>query len=146
MSPTILWFAAGALFIGVEIFGITGIGFLFAGIGALITGGAIELGLLAGDAYVVQFVVFFGLTCISAALLWKKLKRGIKPNYSNMIGSEATVAQPGLSGRKEGQVKWSGTLMRAQIDPACGIDVMAADTAVIIKNIDGNLVFVAPKP
>jgi len=145
MSPTILWLAAGALFIGVEIFGIPGVGFLFAGIGALITGGAIELGLLAPSAFIFQFILFFAFTCISAAVLWKKLKKDSKPNYDNMVGSEATVAVPGLSGRQEGQVKWSGTLMRAQIDPACGLDVMAAGAAVIIKRIDGNLVFVAPK-
>jgi membrane protein implicated in regulation of membrane protease activity len=145
MSPTILWLLAGALFIGIEIFGIPGLGFLFAGIAALMVGGAIEFGVLAADGYLQQFLLFFALTSISAALLWKKLKRNTEVNYNNMVGSEATVAQPGLSGGKEGQVKWSGTLMRAKIDPACGRDVLASETAVIIKSVEGNLVYVAPK-
>ena len=143
MSPTILWLIAGAAFIGLEMFGIPGIGFLFAGIGAIIVGGGIELGLITADAFVIQFVIFFAFTCISAALLWKKLKRGSKkPNYHNMVGTEAKVASPGLSGNQEGQVKWSGTLLRARIDPNCGILVMPEAAAVTIRSVEGNLVFV----
>ena len=145
MSPTILWLAAGALFIAVEIFGIPGIGFLFAGIAALLVGGAVETGVIATDATVAQFILFFAITCVSAALLWKKLNRTPKPDYHNIVGTEARVAAPGLRGQQEGQVKWSGTLMRAQIDPKSGIDVMAEGTSVIIRHVEGNLVFVAPK-
>lgn len=145
MSPTILWLLAGAAFIGVEIFGIPGIGFLFAGIAALMVGGAVELGALAPDAYLMQFILFFALTTISASLLWNKLKRNVKPNYNNMVGTEALVAKPGLTGTQEGQVKWSGTLLRAKIDPACGRDVLASETPVLIRQVEGNLVYVAPK-
>lgn len=145
MSPTILWLIAGALFIGIEIFGIPGIGFLFAGIAALATGGAIELGLIAVDALLFQVLLFLILTSASAALLWKRLKRAVKPRYNNIVGTEARVASPGLSGGKEGQVQWSGTLMRARIDPASGIDVMAEDMSVTVTRVEGNLVFVAPR-
>ena len=75
MSPTILWLVAGALFIALEIFGMPGIGFLFAGLGALVVGALVEFGVIAADAVVLQFVIFFAFACISAALLWKKLKR-----------------------------------------------------------------------
>lgn len=146
MSPTILWLIAGAVFVGVEIFGIPGLGFLFAGIGALLVGGAIEFGVLDATDTLKQFLLFFALTCVSAALLWNKLKRNVKLHYNNMAGCEAVVAPPGLSGSQEGQVKWSGTLLRAKIDPACGRDVMAPGTSVIIREVDGNLVYVAPKP
>ena len=61
MSPTILWLAAGAIFIAIEIVGVPGIGFLFAGIAALIVGGGVEFGLFAADDYVPQFVIFFGI-------------------------------------------------------------------------------------
>lgn len=146
MSVTVLWLIAGAVFIAVEIFGIPGLGFLFAGIGALLVGGAVELGLLAPEDLIKQFVLFFALSTISAALLWNKLKRKVEINYNNMIGDDAVVVEPGLMGSKEGQVKWSGTLMRAKIDPDCGISVLASESSVVIRRVDGNLLYVAPKP
>jgi membrane protein implicated in regulation of membrane protease activity len=143
MSATILWLAAGAVFIGVEIFGIPGIGFLFAGIAALIVGGAVEFGVIAADNISFQFLLFFAFTSISAAVLWKKLKKNPKPNYNNIVGTEAIVVGDGLVGNKEGQVKWSGTLMRARLVPNAGMDVISADTVVIVKSIEGNLLYVA---
>ncbi len=146
MSPTILWLIAGGFFIAIEIFGVPGIGFLFAGIGAMLMGGAIEFGIIAAENTSLQFTLFFAISCISAAMMWKKLKTHRKPAYSNMIGTEAIVAAPGLVGNKEGQVKWSGTLMRARLVPNAGYDAVAEDTAVIIKQVEGNLLLVAPKP
>jgi membrane protein implicated in regulation of membrane protease activity len=145
MSPTILWLAAGALFIAVEVFAVAGFGFLFAGIAALLVGAGIELGLLESNAILNQFVLFFILTCAAAALLWKKLAQRKEPSYSNMVGTEATVAEPGLTGNREGQVHWSGTLMRARIDPASGRDVLASETRVLITKVEGNLLFVKPQ-
>ncbi len=144
MSTTMIWLFAGAAFIAVEIFGIPGVGFLFAGIAALVVGGAIEFDLIAADAVLAQAVLFTVLTCVSAALLWKKLKVTRGSSYSNMVGEEATVMAPGLSGSREGQVKWSGTLMRARIDASAGVDVLAAGMAVRITAVEGTLLIVAP--
>lgn len=145
MSTAILWLIAGAVFVATEMFVVPGVGFLFAGIGAIIVGTAIELGLLDIANTIVQFILFFIISCASAALLWKKLKRTRTPNYHNMVGTEATVAAPGLSGRNEGQVKWSGTLLRARISEGADIDVMPEGTPVTIRKVEGNLVYVAPK-
>lgn len=145
MSPTILWLVAGALFVTLEIFGLPGIGFLFAGLGALVVGALIEFGLLTANAVVLQFVIFFAFACVSAALLWKKLKNNKVPAYSNMIGTEAIVAFPGLSGNREGQVQWSGTLMRARLTPDAGVDVLSEGTYVTVKAIEGTLLLVTPK-
>ena len=145
MSPTTLWLIAGAVFIALEIFGIPGIGFLFAGIAALIVGGLVEFGILAADEPLLQFVLFFLISITSAIVLWRKLKSSRPPSYSNMIGTEATVAVGGLVGNSEGQVKWSGTLMRAQLVANNGLAAVAEGTPVIIQRVEGNLVFVAPK-
>lgn len=145
MSITILWLIAGAVFIGVEIFGLPGIGFLFAGIAALIVGGAVEFGAVAADHISLQFLLFFAFTSISAVALWKKLKKNRKPNYNNIVGTEAVVVGGGLVGNKEGQVKWSGTLMRARLVPNDGMDAVSEDTVVIVKNIEGNVLYVASK-
>lgn len=147
MSPTVLWLIAGTIFIAVEMFGVPGLGFLFIGIGALIVGGSIELGVIAGDAYLIQFVIFALISVISAALLWSKLKsrQSSEPSYSNMVGTEAIVAKGGLTGNKEGEVKWSGTTMRAQLVNNDGLAVVAEGTAVTIERVEGNLLFVSPK-
>ena len=145
MSPTILWLLGGAVFIALEIFGIPGIGFLFAGIAALIIGGAVELGFLDADSVLLQFVLFFAMSGASAAILWSKLKTKSPEPYSNIVGTEAMVGVGGLVGNKEGQVKWSGTLMRAQLVENDGLDAVAEGTAVTIERIEGNLVFVRPK-
>jgi len=145
MSPTILWLIAGAAFIALEIVGIPGIGFLFAGIAALIVGGLVEFGVLAVDETLLQFVLFFLMSITSAIVLWSKLKSSRSPSYSNIIGTEATVAAGGLVGNKEGQVQWSGTLMRAQLIENDGMLIVAEGAAVVIQRVEGNLVFVIPK-
>lgn len=144
MTTTALWLIAGAVFIGVEMFGIPGIGFLFAGIAALIVGSAVEFGVIGAENTLQQIVLFLLLSCATAALLWKRLKRQ-KTTYHNMIGTEATVAAGGLRGSIEGQVKWSGTLMRARLAHNTDVDLLAEGTYVIIKAVEGNLLLVTPK-
>ena len=147
MSPTLLWLIAGAIFIAVEMFGMPGLGFLFIGIGALVVGGSIELGVIASDAHLIQFVLFALISVISAVLLWNKLKAKTDPHaaYSNMVGTEAIVGKDGLVGNKEGEVKWSGTIMRAQLISNDGLSAVAEGTAVIIERVEGNVLFVSPK-
>ncbi len=145
MSVTALWLIAGAVFIGIEMFGVPGIGFLFAGIAALMVGGGVELGVIAPENTILQFALFFLITTISAVLLWKKLKQVRGPSYSNMVGTEAEVIGGGLSGQREGQVKWSGTIMRARLADDVTIDVLPSGTFVIIKKVEGTLLHVAPK-
>lgn len=144
MALSIFWLVAGAIFIAIEIFGVPGIGFLFAGIGALAVGGLTDAGLIPPDNVQLQFVFFFVISCASAALLWKRLKRQKRTPYSNMVGSEAIVAKPGLVGSKEGQVKWSGTLMRARLIENDGLLAVADESTVVIKAVEGNLLIVAP--
>lgn len=147
MEISIYWLIAAALLFALEAFGIPGIGFLFAGIGALAVGGSISLGLLAPEQLVLQFALFFFLTALVAVLLWRKLKTWrMNPaagEYSNMIGTEATVASGGLEGNKTGEVHWSGTIMRARLaDPALGL---AEGTCVSITGVEGNILIVTPR-
>lgn len=145
MSVTALWLLAGAVFIGIEMFGMPGIGFLFAGISALLVGGAVEIGLIAPENLLLQFALFFLFTSVSAMLLWKKLKKIRGPVYSNMVGTEAEVIGGGLAGTREGQVKWSGTIMRARLAEDVIIDVLPSGTFVTISKVEGTLLHVIPK-
>lgn len=145
MSVTALWLLAGAVFVGIEMFGMPGIGFFFAGIAALLVGGAIEIGLMAPTHLLLQFALFFLFTSVSALLLWNKLKKIRGPVYSNMVGTQAEVIGGGLAGTREGQVKWSGTIMRARLAEDVTIDVLPAGTFVTISKVEGTLLHVVPK-
>lgn len=147
MTAAVYWLVAGAALLALEAFGLPGIGFLFAGLGALIVGLVVQAGLVAEGAYIAQWAIFFLSTTLFALLLWKKLKSWrLNPNapqYSNMIGTEAVVTQP-LIGDAVGEVRWSGTLMRARLSDASASNA-ALGTTVIIRAMDGNLLLVAPK-
>ena len=145
MSVTALWLLAGAAFIGIEMVGVPGMGFFFAGIAALLVGGAIEIGLIAPENLLLQFALFFLFTSVSALLLWNKLKQIRGPIYSNMVGTQAEVIGGGLAGTREGQVKWSGTIMRARLADEVVIDVLPAGTFVTISKVEGTLLHVIPK-
>jgi membrane protein implicated in regulation of membrane protease activity len=140
-----LWFIAGAVFLTLEALGITGIGFLFAGLAALVTGILVEYGVASPDGYG-QWAWFFGLTAAWAAILWKPMQRFMKTpkegGYSNMVGDDATVIEGGLAPGSKGKVRWSGTIMDAELAP--GMAALPAGASVIIREVKGNTLIVAP--
>jgi membrane protein implicated in regulation of membrane protease activity len=144
---SVQWLIAGAVLLALEAFGIPGIGFLFAGIAAVIVGGFVELGVIDPLAATTQWGVFFLTTTLLAVLLWKKLKtwrmNPNAPHYSNIVGTEAIVTQP-LVGDAVGEVRWSGTLMRARL-AAQTVAELPVGATVIIREADGNILLVAPK-
>lgn len=146
ISASILWLLAGAAMLALEAFGLPGIGFLFAGLGAILVGAAIEAGLVGAANYMAQLAVFLIFTSIFAALLWKKLKtwrmnpRG--ETYQNMIGETAVIALSGLQKGATGQVRWSGTLMQAELDPSESALGLAEGTIVKIVAVKGNVLYV----
>lgn len=143
---SVYWLLAGAVLLALEAFGIPGIGFLFAGIAAILVGALVELGLLHPLSTVTQFGVFGLATVLFAVLLWNKLKSWrINPNaphYHNMVGTEAVVTQP-LINDAIGEVRWSGALMRARLADKHGS--LAVGTPVIIREMDGNVLLVVAK-
>ena len=143
---SVYWLLAGAVLLAFEAFGLPGIGFLFAGIAAIVVGTVVELGVINDLAYITQIGVFFLLTTLLAALLWNKLKSWrVNPNaphYHNMIGTEAVVTRE-LFNDALGEVRWSGALMRARLADKTGS--VAVGTAVIIRAMDGNVLLVAAK-
>ena len=143
---SVYWLLDGAVLLALEAFGIPGIGFLFAGIAAILVGALVELGLIAAGAPISQFGVVFLFTALMAALLWYKLKSWrVNPNapqYSNMVGTEAVVTQE-LINDATGEVRWSGALMRARLADKTGAAIVG--TTVIVREVDGNILLVAPK-
>lgn len=150
LSPALIWLLAGIIFLALEAFGISGVGFLFAGLGAFIAGIVVETGVIAEDAALAQFAAFFFATTATAMLLWKPMKRfrmgqGGDQEYSNMIGETAIVKNHALKKGAVGQAAWSGTLMKATLDPAANIEELPAGSEVEIVSVRGTTLTVKPK-
>lgn len=146
IGPSNIWLIAGAVLLGIEAFGAPGIGFLFAGLAAVVTGVLVHLEILASDDTLAQVGVFFAITAVLAAVLWKKLKSwraSERCGYSNMIGDVALVGKGGLQAGTRGQVSWSGTTMVAEMDMHCPVEGFAEGAAVEIVDVKGNVLIVS---
>jgi membrane protein implicated in regulation of membrane protease activity len=146
MAPSLLWLLGAAVFFAIEAFGVPGIGFLFAALAAMSVALMIEVGILMPLDSTYQFAAFFCNTTLFAILLWKKLKswrmNPKAPGYSNMIGDRAVIAGSGLQPGHIGEVRWSGTLMRARLaEDAAALPVGAE---VTITQVEGNVLTVKP--
>lgn len=141
IAPSLIWLIVGAMFLALEAFGLPGLGLVFAGIGAIVTGIVIESGGVEASDIVLQGAVFCAGTIISSLLLWKKLKQWRlnpkQPEYSNIVGDIAVVAGESLKRGERGQVRWSGTLMQAEIDGDA--DAIEAGAQVKITALHGNV-------
>lgn len=150
LSSAYGWLIAGGVLLALEAFGIPGIGFLFAGLAAIVVGLLVHLEVISPENLVLQAGAFCGITAMLAALLWKTLKNWrtnpeATERFSNIIGDMATVGKGGLEKGSVGQASWSGTTMMAEIDPACSLNSFDEGTLVQITAVKGNHLFVAPR-
>jgi membrane protein implicated in regulation of membrane protease activity len=151
LSTSFIWLIVGVAFVALEAFGISGIGFLFAGLAALCVGVIVELGVIGTDNQVLQGALFCGLTAAWAAVLWKPMRKfrmsfgKHSGGYSNMVGEIAIVSNAGLKAGAVGDVVWSGTIMKAELSKAAGEVEVAAGSAVVIKDVRGTTLIVEPK-
>ncbi|MDX2074157.1 MAG: NfeD family protein [Alphaproteobacteria bacterium] len=146
LPPYILWLAFGVACLLAEMLIATGIGFLFAGLGAL-TAGSIVTAMPELDG-VQQGVIFFATTALWTAFLWKPLKKFQRKSsgkgYRNMVGDTAFVGVSGLKKGTTGEATWSGTIMRAEL--AEGLDALPPGAQAQIVNVVGNTLILKPKP
>lgn len=122
--PEVVWMCIGALFLIIEVTIIPGIGFVFAGLGALTLAGLITFKILPEentiykDVYA-QLAYMLAFTTVWAALLWMPLKKlqekrhAVK--YQDYIGQTAFVGPVRLMKDRTGTIKWSGANMRARL-------------------------------
>lgn len=145
LSHTLLWLIAGVLLLAAEAMGASGIGLLFAGLGAL-TAGSIAT---ADAALTVleQWVIFLAATALWAIILWKPLQkfRGKTSNdgYKNIVGDTAYIGAGGLGQNEIGEATWSGTIMKAEL--AEGAAAIAPGAAARIVAVSGNTLIVKAK-
>jgi membrane protein implicated in regulation of membrane protease activity len=144
IAPRYFWLLIAAFFLMLEAFGVIGVGMMFGGIAALIVGILIEFGVIDEVEMITQTAVWFGFTSLSAALLYKPMKRwrttsSSGQHYDNIIGDSAKVVEDEIIRGTEGKVSWSGTVMNASIDPQCSVDSFAVGQTVKVCEVRGNL-------
>ena len=145
-SHATAWLILGAFLIFLEIVVLQGIGFLFAGLGAICVGAVITAGVV--EEPINQFILFFVFTAIWTALLWKPLKnflKGKNSGFNDMVGSTAMVYGEDLISGKTGKVKWSGTIMKCKLDENYNLqDKIVPDTEVVITEVSQGILIVRP--
>ena len=146
MSPYILWLAFGVVCFLAEALVVSGVGFLFAGLGALTAGSVLTA--MPGITLLQQWIVFFVASTIWALLLWKPMQKfqgKSKESYSNIVGDTAYIASSGLKKGEVGEATWSGTIMKTRLAEHAHVDHLAGGAQVVITEVSGNTLIVKPK-
>lgn len=137
-----LWLIAAVACFLLEAVGISGLGFLFAGLGALTAGSLVTA--MPELTPLQQGIIFCASTALWALILWKPLQKqrhkSAKNGYKNMVGDTVYVGADGLEPDKIGEVTWSGTIMKARL--AHGQEALAAGATAIIKDVAGNTLII----
>ena len=143
------WLVAAVCLMALETVGITGVGLMFSGLGALAAGIAVHMGWVGNGAYVIQSVIFVAATTFWSYVLWKPLQKfraGKRSGgYNNIVGDTAYVGSNGLNKKTGGEVTWSGTIMKAQLASSVGVEVVDAGAQVEIVEVSGATLIVKPK-
>ena len=122
---------------------ISGIGFLFIGLGALSVAGLIEFNLIKEYNLLNILLSLISLSSLYFLIFWKFFKNAQMQdtkNYGEIIGKEAIVIYSDIKGHTIGKVKWSGTIMNAQLIDT-NYYIKEGETVKIVK-VKGNILFI----
>ncbi len=139
------WIAVGFALLASEVlvFGFTTIIFLFAGIGAVITGLLMSAGVL-NETWIAGVSCFGISTGIVSVLLWKpmsKLQDGNVPTQnqsSDLIGYEF-VLQEDISLMSTGSHRYSGVDWKIELDSTADVDSLSAGQRVKVASVDAGI-------
>ena len=147
IEPKFIWMALGILLMILEMSIIPGIGFLFAGLGAVTTFLLLEFSVINID-WVSNIAVFLGASVIWGIILWKPLKKALnssKDTYSHMVGDSCKVIGVDLVKGEVGKVSWSGTVMKAKIDNKEHAKTITVGSIAEIVSVKGNTLYIKQK-
>jgi hypothetical protein len=138
------WIAIGFVLLAAEVlvFGFGTIVFMFAGIGALVTGLAMMFGLLP-ETWVAGISCFGISTGLASALLWKPLKKlqasGSPPQKqsSDLIGYQFVLKQD-ITAMQPGTHRYSGVDWKVELDASAG-DMLSAGQRVAVTSLDAGI-------
>ena len=138
------WLVMGFALLAAEVLtGFTVGVFLFAGMGALVTGGLMSFGVLV-ETWVAGIACTGISTGVITAVLWKPLKnlQGNRPigkdNSSDLIGHRFVIENE-ITTTKPGSTEYSGVSWRVEIDKDAGTDVIEAGKHVTVSSVDVGL-------
>jgi len=139
------WIALGFLLLATEVlvFGFTTIVFLFAGIGAVVTGLLMMAGVL--DQTWISGVACFGIsTGIISVLLFKPLRKmqdspaPVQKQSSDLVGYSFVLMQD-ISSTQTGTHRYSGIDWKVEIDSSAGADEIKAGQRVEVVSLDAGV-------
>ena len=140
------WLIAGCIFLLLEAFGASGVGFLFAGLASISVGGLVAFDIIATDPLINQITFFFILVVGWFVLLWVPLKRMTKKSsksFSNMIGEQVVVMSTNVNKIAVGQVKWSGSVFNARLTEDCPVNMLQKGAYGTIKQVKGSTLLIS---
>jgi membrane protein implicated in regulation of membrane protease activity len=141
LNSEFFWMIFGIIAITLEIFIVSGIGFLFVGLGALTSFAALNFNILEADI-VTNLAVFLTSVVAWWALLWypMKLSKRSGESYQGLNGSVITLSSEIRKG-KTGSIIWSGVKMRATLDKEEPASLLKEGTKARITKIKGNMLY-----
>lgn len=135
------WLVVGFVLLALEVVtGFTVGVFLFAGLGALTTGGLMSFGVLP-ETWIAGISSTGISTGVITALLWKQLKKlqGDRPiekdNSSDLVGY-TFVVESDIAMNKPGSTNYSGISWKVEIDKNAGIDTIEAGKSVTVSSVE----------
>ncbi len=144
-DPSNLWVFIGIILIIIEVSVIPGIGFLFAGLGALTLAGLLLVDMANIEGALEHIAYFFFFTTVWAVILWRPLKNAIKnkngEKYENFAGTTAVTVKPFTVGSIS-EVKWNGTTMKARIDSSSETSEIDAGVKVWVHGKDSGILLI----
>ena len=145
------WIALGFAMLAAEVllFGFTTIIFLFAGLGALISGLLMSAGVIP-ETWIAGTATFGIATGICSAILWKPLmamqnksKPQQKPS-SDIVGLEFVLMED-ISSTAPGSYRYSGIDWKVEIDGSSDVSAIAKGERVVVKTVEVGLLCVTKK-
>ncbi len=145
------WIALGFSLLAAEVllFGFSTIIFLFAGLGALISGLLMSAGIIP-ETWIAGTASFGIATGISSAILWKPLmamqNKSVpeqKPS-SDIIGLEFVLTED-ISTTGSGSYRYSGIDWKVEIDSSSDVDAIAKGERVVVVTVEVGLLCVVKK-
>lgn len=145
------WIALGFALLAAEVllFGFTTIVFLFAGIGALVTGILMSMAILP-ETWIAGTACFGITTGISSAILWKPLQamqkksEPQKEQKSDFVGLEFVLSEA-ISTTSPGMYRYSGIDWTVELDARSDTDQLDAGDRVTVVSVDVGTMRVVKK-
>lgn len=145
------WIALGFALLVVEVllFGFSAVIFLFAGLGALISGLLMSAGIIP-ETWIAGTASFGIATGISSAVLWKPLmsmqSRSVpkQKQTSDIVGLEFVLMND-ISTTAPGSYRYSGIEWKVEIDSSSDVDAIAKGERVVVVTVEVGLLAVVKK-